>query len=323
MTDTLNASLTVIICTFNRHALLTRTLQSIAAVPPPDKLAVSVLVVDNSLDSNALPLVKKTSVRFPFALTGIAAQPANISVARNAGAAAATSEFVAFVDDDQEVETDWLTEIEAVVGTYPHDVFFGSVVPAFEAPERADDTLIRTFSRAVDGPTGLDLFAMGRRKTKGVALGSGNSVFRRTTTLTDAQPFDLAYGNSGGEDTELFCRLQREGKRFGWAPLVRVREFVPAARCEPDYLAKRLFAGAQTFARSVSQNSPVPFVERLRQRGIAIIQLALLLPETLVSLFGSDATRVRLRYRRALALGKLTFTKPEPYRVEDVPRQTG
>ena len=321
MTDAPRSSLTIIICTFNRHELLTRALDSIAALDQPEKLAVSVLVVDNSPDSNALPLVEKQSARFPFALTGIAARPANISVARNVGVAAATSEFIAFVDDDQEVEPDWLTEIEAVVLAFPHDVFFGSVVPKFEAPERADETLISTFSRTVDGPTGLDLFAIGKRKTRGVALGSGNSIFRRNTTLTDAQPFDLAFGNSGGEDTELFCRLQREGKRFGWAPLVRVHEYVPAARCEPDYLAERLFAGAQTFARSVSQNSPIPFLERLKQRAIGAIQLVLLLPQTLVSLSGSDANRTRLRYRRALALGKLTFAKPEPYRAEGVPHK--
>ena len=30
-----------------------------------------------------------------------------------------------------------------------------------------------------------------------------------------------------------------------------------------------------------------------------------------------------LRYKRALALGKLTFTKPEHYRSKETPDQTG
>ena len=317
MTESQPSSLTIVICTFNRREMLAKTLQSIASLARPVDLQVNVLVVDNIEDSNALQTVGSFSRDFPFELTGIAAHPANIAVARNAGAAACTSEFVAFIDDDQEVEPDWLTAVADLVSTYPHDVFFGSVAPLFEAPERANPSLIRAFSRTVNGPTGLDLHAMGRRKTKGVALGSGNSVFRRDTTLLEAEPFDPAFGHSGGEDTEFFCRLQRKGKHFAWAPEVKALEFVPAARCDPAYLESRLFAGAQAFARSVSQHSPIPALERMKQRGIGAIQLALLLPKTLAALGGHDGRRTELRYKRALALGKISFAKLEPYRVAE------
>lgn len=317
MTMSQPSSLTIVICTFNRHEMLAKTLRSIALLTRPVDLHVNVLVVDNSEDSNALQAVEGLGKDFPFELTGIPAHPANIAVARNVGAAACTSKFVAFIDDDQEVEPGWLTAVADVVGNYPHDVFFGSVAPLFEAPERANPSLVRAFSRTVSGPTGLDLYAMGRRKSKGVALGSGNSVFRRETTLMEAEPFDRAFGHSGGEDTEFFCRLQREGKRFAWAPDVKVLEFVPTARCEPDYLADRLFAGAQSFARSVSQHSPVPMLERMKQRGIGVIQLVLLLPKALPAFVRRDGRQTELRYRRALALGKISFAKLEPYRVAE------
>lgn len=313
-----SSTITIIICTFNRHDLLRTALESIAALSNPNSVPLSVIVVDNSDDSNALPLIEEMSSRFPWPLRGIEAHPPDISVARNAGvAAASSSDLVAFIDDDQTLPPHWLEAVMNAVETYPHDIFFGRVDSRFEAPERAGRTVRALFSRQLDASTGEEVFAMGPQKTKSVSLGTGNSVFRRATTLTDPIPFDPAFGSGGGEDYNLFCRLQRRGRRFAWLEEAYANENVPASRCDPDYVARRLFAGGQAYALAVSLNSPAPVLERWRQRLIAMVQLGLFIPVWLRQIGKPQEERDEVRFRMAGILGKLSFKTLKPiYREE-------
>lgn len=317
----INSALTIIICTYNRHNLLRKALESIARLKNPGSIKLTVLVVDNSDDSNALPMIEEMRTGMPFTLVGLAAHPANISRARNAGVLAAETEAVAFIDDDQELDRGWLIAVSDALARHPHDVFFGHVAPVYERPESVDQTVQTMFSRWLDQPQGHAMYAMGPRKTRGIALGSGNSIFRRSRTLTDLMPFDPTFGNGGGEDYDLFCRLQRRGMTFGWLPDAKVFEFVPASRCNPDYMAARLFAGGQAYALAVSRNSAFPGLQRWRQRMIALMQLVLLLPHCLVSTQSADA-RTELRYRKAAILGKLSFRELEPIYAQNSPSST-
>ena len=75
----------------------------------------------------------------------------------------------------------------------------------------------------------------------------------------DAEIFDPAFGKGGGEDYDLFCRLQRRGRRFVWLPEAAAREFVPASRCERAYLRRRFYAGGQAFAAAMARGgAPSP-----------------------------------------------------------------
>lgn len=310
MTDP--AGISIVICTFNRHDLLRKALESVVALRNPENIPVTLVVVDNSDDSNALPMIETMRPRLPYPLLGIAAHPANISVARNAGVAAAPDEIVAFMDDDQQLDPNWLTAVSEGLSALPHDVLFGAVEPVLETPDKADATVLGLFSRRLSAAAGTDLFAMGPAKTHGIALATNNCVFRKTTALTDAAPFDPAFGNGGGEDYDLFCRLERRGRRFGWLPAARALEFVPSKRCDPAYLERRFYAGGQAFALAVSKNSASPTLKRWHLRLRAILQLAILLPLTpLQWLQGAEARR-QLRYRLAGVFGKISFAELEP-----------
>ena len=304
--------ISIVICTFNRHDLLREALESVAALRNPANIPLTLVVVDNSDDSNALPVIEAMRARLPYPLLGIAAHPANISVARNAGAAAAPDEIVAFMDDDQQLDRDWLIAVAEGLAAFPHDVLFGAVEPVLEAPDKADATVLGLFSRRLAAPAGTDLFAIGPAKTQGIALATNNCIFRKSTTLTDATPFDPAFGNGGGEDYDLFCRLERRGRRFGWLPGAKALEFVPAKRCDPAYLERRFYAGGQAFALAVSRNSASPTRQRWRLRLRAILQLIILmLSAPLQWLKGAEARR-QLRYRLAGVFGKISFAELEP-----------
>lgn len=316
MSDQSPLDLTIVICTYNRNALLAKTLESIAALRDPGGVNLSILVVDNSDDGNALQRVEDMRSAMPWPLSALSAHPANISIARNAGIAAARSEVIAFIDDDQQLDPGWLEAVARALATQPYDAFFGPVEALHECPEQADPTIEKLFSRTLDAPDGHELYAMGPRQTRNIALGSGNSIFRRSRALTDPAPFDPAFGNSGGEDSDFICRLQQRGLRFGWIAAASVTEFVPVSRYDPDYLEKRHFAGGQSYALAVSRNSKWPAGERWRQRAIALIQLILLLPRQ-VRPGQDEAERAAIRYRRASISGKLSFADMRPLYLQE------
>jgi len=311
-------SIAIVICTFHRPDLLRQCLDSIAALNDPEGVALSIVVVDNSDGSDALPLVDAMKGTMPFPLHGVAAHPPNISIARNAGVAAASyADVIAFIDDDQRLTRDWLVSVCKGLRELPHDALLGGVDAEHERPEIAGPTARTLFARDMQSPRGSDIIAMGPKKTKTMALATNNSIFRREATLTDVVCFDPAFGHGGGEDYDLFCRLERRGKRFGWLPEARAVEFVPASRCNPDYIAGRLFAGGQAFAKVVAKNSDSPLLVRWRHRLIGLAQLGLLAPTWLMHLNSPPEKRAEIRFRIASAAGKLSFGDLVPiYRKE-------
>ncbi len=304
--------LAVVICTFRREALLRLALASLAATRRVEGFTLRAVVVDNSDEGSAGPAIAAFRASAPFDVLGVAAHPANIAVARNAGVAAADTEFVAFVDDDQTLDAGWLEGVALAARTLPHDVLFGPIEPEFEAPERATPATRRLFSRRLDAPPGRELFAMGAQKTAGLALSTGNTLFRRATTLTGRAPFDAAFGLGGGEDYDLFCRLQRQGRRFGWMPGAKAMEWTPAARCEPGYLGRRFYAGGPAFAAAVAGASARPRAMRWRLRARAAAQAALLLAQAPIRLGRDRHARLDYAFEWAGALGKLSIGQIHP-----------
>jgi succinoglycan biosynthesis protein ExoM len=304
--------ISIVICTYNRADLLKQAMESIAKLANPDVLSLEVVIVDNSDDNNARPTVDAARDWMPYPISMVVAHPANISVARNAGVKAALSEIVAFMDDDQTLEKDWLIAVWDGLAKYPHDVLFGAVSPVAERPELVDASVEQLFSRQMPFEAGQDLVPMGRAKTRGISLATNNSVFRRASTFFEDQPFNPAFGNGGGEDFDLFCRLQRKGCRFGWLPAAKAIEYVPAKRCNSRYLEQRFYAGGQAYAMAVSINNDRPRLERWRQRLLASIQFGLLMLSMPKAYFGGPELWLAWRYRVAGILGKLSFRKLLP-----------
>lgn len=310
--------LSIILCTYRREELLGKALASIRAQAIPPGTQLTVVVADNSDDGSAASVVAAADAASPFEIRYVEAHPANISVARNAGIRATTSPFIAFIDDDEELAPGWLEAVVTGLRNHPHDVFFGGVDPMFETPDRVTPAIHTLFSRQIDAPSGQDVVALGKRRERVITVATCNSIFRRATTLVDAEPFNPRFGHAGGEDLDLFCRLQARGRRFGWLPDARVSEFVPESRCDPGYLRRRFFAGGQVYAEAVAGNSPSPVATRWWLRAKALVQLGLLALRYPLILRKGPAAQADFRYRWAGVLGKLSLGSLYPvYRESD------
>ena len=302
-------SLAIVICTFRRPDLLRRALRSIAAQQPPATPhgAVKVYVIDNSDEGDARPVVAEEAAASRWPVVWRESHPANISVARNAGAKAGDEDFVAFVDDDQELEPGWLEAVFRAVRDERADAWQGRVIGLFEAPERATPAIRNLFSRELSQASGYELFAFGPQKRDGLSLATNNCVFRRATCLDDSEIFDPAFGRGGGEDYDLFCRLQRRGRRFVWLPEAAAREFVPASRCERAYLRRRFYAGGQAFAAAMARGGRHPRLTRWIVRARAGVQAALLALRAPAALTSGEPAWADYSFRWAGVLGKLSF----------------
>lgn len=232
------------VTTFRRPVLLDHLLASLAALELPDgaRLGVEVelVIVDNDRDGSAATVTARWVERgLPIRY---AVEPEqNISCARNLAVRLARAGLIAFVDDDERVEPDWLLALLAAAERYDADVVFGAVLPEFErrVPIWLAENPYFTLHRI---PTGT-IVDMG---------GAGSCLIRRAALDrlgVSGEPFDVRLGRTGGEDSHLFDRLGRSGARLVFCAEARAFETIPAERLRVVWVVRRAFRTGNLDAR--------------------------------------------------------------------------
>ena len=109
--------ITVIVPTFNRLRDLEVTLDALAQ---QSFRAFAVVVVDNgSTDGTEAAMIARAASPGPFPLRYLRIDPSGPAGARNAGIAAATTPYLAFVDSDVSLDPAWLAIAAAALDTDP------------------------------------------------------------------------------------------------------------------------------------------------------------------------------------------------------------
>ena len=304
--------ITVAVLSYDRIDLLERTLRAALAQQLPSGVSYDIVVADNHPDRLAEPLVDRLRAGAQVPIRYVANPVRNISVIRNVSIDAARgSTYCAFVDDDEKPDPDWLGELHACMERTGADAAFGPKYPEFESGRAPDwDPQGWYFTCDFRMPPDSPIHLFGRLRKRGKGLGSGNSIFRMATAFATAAPFNEAFGNAGGEDTEMFFRMTNEGMRFVWCPGAKVREFMQSTRANYDYMRTRLKRGSQHYAASRLANSHNKMVARAKIAGIGIAQI--LVHGGLYVLRGDFLSRNRVANRLGIAkgLGKLTYRAP-------------
>lgn len=298
----------VVVMSYDRVALLERTLRAALAMRVPPGLTWEIVVPDNHPQRLAETLVVRLAAASAVPIRYVSAPVRNVSIARNTGIRASRGRYVAFVDDDEAPDPGWLAALHACLERTGADAAWGPKYPVFEsgrAPEWDPQGWFFTcdFRQPPDSP--IEMFNRLRKRGKG--LGTGNSIWRVATCFDVPEPFDVAFGNAGGEDTELIFRLARAGRRYVWCPDAVVREFMSADRSRFEYIRTRLRRGSQHYAASRIHTSADPRLARLKVAVLGLGQVAVY--GALFALSGEFLTRRRVRNRIGLAkgLGKLTY----------------
>lgn len=272
----------VCICTFQRLSLAETLNSLLAQALPIDQFRV--IVADNDDEPSARARVE-AQLRGRIDFLYLHAPARNISVARNACLDAATADYVAWIDDDEVADQDWLQQLITALGAGRWDAVFGPVQAVYppEAPTWATTADLHS-ARAVETRRGVDTGY------------TSNALVRRA--VIGARRFDPALGRSGGEDTDFFSGLYAAGARFAAAPQAVVREAASPDRLRLNWLLRRAFRSGQTHARRYLH----PLGRRLAQAMIALGKSAAC-GCLIVANLGRPAQWRRAMVRGALHLG--------------------
>jgi GT2 family glycosyltransferase len=212
------ARVSVLVCTRARPDSLRRCLSSLTALDPP---ATEIIVVDNAPQSDETRMVVGE-----FKSVTYCSEPATgLSRARNTGLRRATSEIVAWTDDDAIVHPSWIHAIRQVFSDFTVSGMTGLVMPA--ALETASQIRFeRDFGGFNRGYRELnyDFQFFSEMQERGVPvwkIGAGaNMAFRRNVfDLVGLFDERLGAGAAGcSEDSEIWYRILANHLKIRYEP---------------------------------------------------------------------------------------------------------
>jgi len=220
----------VCVLTYKRPSMLDGCLASLSAQQRGD-FDYSIVVIDNDAGRSAQETVAKWACPSPLRIEYEVEPEQNISRARNRAVAASDGDYIAFIDDDESAEAEWLLHLYATCQRFGVDGVLGPVLPKFDGTPPAwlvesGLCMRRSF------PTGTPLLSSTYMRT-------GNVLFSRELVRKLDAPFDPRLGRSGGEDADFFERMLGAKRTFVWCNEARVHEHVPAERQTLRYHLRR------------------------------------------------------------------------------------
>lgn len=287
----------ICVCTFRRPHIA-QTLASLQALVVPPEVVLRILVADNDESESARALVESQPGETPVGY--IHAPSRNISIARNACLEASDADWVAFIDDDELAEPDWLEALIAEAQASGADAVFGPARAIYS--DQAPAWMV-----AQDYHSNLP-------ETRGGEVLTGhtcNALLRWAGTDWYDQRFDLARGQTGGEDTEFFFRLHRLGARYAVAWEAVVHEDVTPARLTYAWLHTRKYRSGQSYAVSATSTGA-----KLKLGTLAALKATLSSAMALANMFNTDRRmfwRLRAALHRGVVAGCLSLKEGAHY----------
>lgn len=235
--------LDVLIPTRNRCRLLTRALHSLLEATPPARLSVRILVIDNgSTDSTAAFLVW-IAARYRGRVEVIRERRSGKSRALNAGIACSNADLIGMIDDDEEIDPNWYSEIDRAFEDPSVDFIGGPYFPRWSTPP--PDWLPRDYL-AVIGSVDSGEGERGFGPDFPGILKGGNAVIRRSVLIA-VGPYAEHLGPTAFarllscEDEEMYLRLLEAGARGRYLPSLIVHHHVSDSRVTPSYFRRWCF----------------------------------------------------------------------------------
>ena len=236
--------ITVCICTHDRPDYLRDCLSGLRCqTAAADRF--DILVVDSASTGEAPQRIRAMVAAIDNARLLRVDQP-GVSCARNAGAAAARSSYVAYIDDDAIPAPNWITCILAAIAEAdpPPALIGGRILPHWEAP------LPAWWPRQLRGTLSIIEFeGQGEYRTGALPPDLepyGANMIVHVPTLLALGGFGRHSGRVGtallsDEEVQLAWRLQAAGYSARYDSRIVVRHQIQAARLTPDWLLSRLY----------------------------------------------------------------------------------
>lgn len=283
-----NVQVDVGICTFRRSELA-NTLQSLFAQELPSNIKLRLIVADNDELPSAAALVDSLRKRSPFEVSYVHCPMSNISLARNACLDESSGAYLAFIDDDETAGPTWIASLLETAIKTRADVVLGPVKAIYAANAPA-------WMKEGDFHSTQPVWVNGQIKTGYTC----NVLLNMRSRFIKHRRFDLALGQSGGEDTAFFANVTADGGCIAFAPQAMLEEPVPAKRASLSWLIKRRFRSGQTHGRLLRARSSS--LRRIKELGVAGLKAVFCLTACAATVFSAPG-RTGFLLRAALHFG--------------------
>ena len=261
MTDSTDLRCSIIVCTYNRAALLCEALTSLAAQMPLLDTRSEVVVVDNNSTDHTDDVLTSAANHLP--LRHVRELEQGLSHARNRGVRESTGDLLVFTDDDVLLDPGWLQAYRDAAERYPDASYFGGRIhPHFIGGRPGwvrDESMPLLAGVFVCYDQGSEVRPYDPREDSPV----GASFAVRRRLLEEIGVFEPRLGRSGndvgrGEETHLFMRATAAGHRGVYVGTAFCRHQVEPQRLRVRTLYRYGLAKAQaerTLATSQSSGS--------------------------------------------------------------------
>lgn len=296
--------------------MLRSCLESLIRQTPPAGWKTEIIVVDNEAEPRSESIVRETAALGPFPVAYVHEPRQGIPFARNSAIEAALrsgAEWIAFIDDDEVADGNWLNALMKAASGTKADILHGQT--RYNYPPLCKKWMPEK--------------KRSRRKTGDrLACASTNNVMFRTRLVHTADfglRFDTGKALSGGSDTAFFYKASDNGARIIYVADAVVTENVPEERCTYNWRMKRYYrCSANSSSIEISRKGRLVSALRLFPRFAGnlaeSIAICLLLPFLIfhIRLFRRFVFKAgrRLAYASGIVaayLGRL----PKPYETID------
>ncbi len=231
--------LSIVIATYNRSAMLMQTLQSVIEQTLPREEWECVVVNNNSTDSTAADF-EAFAARYPdYNLRMVLETNQGLSYARNRGIRESEGEYIAIVDDDERIAPEFVASYVALFDEVPDAVAAGGPIVAEYPTGRP-----RWMSAFTERPIANTMYfgEEVREFPRGRVPGGGNMALRRSAVRRYGV-FDTSLGYVGeslvgGEESDLFERLQIAEAKYYYVPKAVMYHIIPKEKLTTEYLRR-------------------------------------------------------------------------------------
>jgi succinoglycan biosynthesis protein ExoM len=225
---TMAIQISICVCTYRRPGVAD-TVHSLFAQAGLSHSDHEIIVADDDPDLSARGPILKLAEHAPVEVRYVVSGARNISSCRNICLEAARGTWVAFIDDDQVAEPNWLQEMMSTATEFGADAV-KSYVRAIYPPETPD------WIRAGRAYT----YDYGQNGKELLLVATCGILFRRDFLGARELLFDVNLGTTGGEDIEYFMRYRKLGGKIVSCQTAVANEIVAPERVNPSHLRRRL-----------------------------------------------------------------------------------
>ncbi len=231
--------LSLIISTYNRSDLLIGALQSVVQQSADPQLWECIVVNNNSTD-DTLARFEEFAAKHPdFNLRIVTETTQGLSYARNRGIRESEGEYIAIIDDDERIAKEFIEAYIELFDTTPDAMAAGGPIVAEYQTKRP-----RWMSCFTERPIANTMYwgDKVREFPKGRVPGGGNMALRRSAVRRYGV-FDTSLGYVGesllgGEECDLFERLQIAEAKYYYVPKAVMYHIIPDSKLTPDYFER-------------------------------------------------------------------------------------